>query len=229
MSIAALAFDLDGTLVDSRFDLATAVNATRQAYGLAALDPAVVVTFVGQGARQLLCRALPESIAGGEFERALEHFLRRYYDVCLDVTRPYPGVEEMLGALQAGFPLAVLTNKPQRHAQKVLAGLQLAPYFRCLVGGDTLPWRKPSPETLWQVAKELKASAEETLLVGDSATDAATAVAAGAPFALVSWGYGKAEELAAYTPLLRLRSPVELVSALGSPAGRSATRELAQE
>jgi phosphoglycolate phosphatase len=197
--IGALVFDLDGTLVDSRRDLATAVNRVRAERGLFPLSIEAVSGMVGEGARVLLERALgPANPA--DFEGAFASFLRHYDEVCTLDTPAYPGVPQMLEQLAKRFPLAVLTNKPERMTGKILDALSLARYFRLVVGGDTLHQRKPDPQTLWRIARQLEVAIRNVVLVGDSAVDAATAQAAGSQFALVTWGFGRQEELAGYRP-----------------------------
>jgi phosphoglycolate phosphatase len=210
---AGIVFDLDGTLVDSRPDLATAVNATRQGLGLPPLPVAAISDMVGEGARVLLRRALPDEVAGPAFEGALGTFLDHYYDCCLDATRAYDGIAEAVAALAARYRLAVLTNKPDRHSRKVLAGVGLLPAFEAVVGGDTLPARKPDPAGLAVLAQLWGTSPARLLLVGDSAIDAATARAAGAGLALVEWGFSPAAPVAAPGEWL-VPSPGDLTSRL---------------
>jgi phosphoglycolate phosphatase len=186
---AGVVFDLDGTLVDSRLDLAAAVNATRERLALPPLAVEAVTGMVGEGAHVLLRRALPPAIDGPEFAAALALFLDLYYDRCLDATRAYPGIEELLAALARRHRLAVLTNKPERHSRRILDGLALLPRFDVVVGGDTLPVRKPDPGGLHHLAGRWLTTADRLLLVGDSGIDAVTAQAAGAALALVSWGF----------------------------------------
>ncbi len=220
MNVDAVVFDLDGTLVDSRHDLASAVNALRAELGFEPLAVERVVGMVGRGARVLVQRALAdrwsdsEPGASARLDRAFERFLDLYFDRCLDETRSYDGVPEMLETLAERFPLAVLTNKPERHTLRVLEGLGLAAWFRSVVGGDTLATRKPDPAGLHLLAGRLGAETGRTLFVGDSATDGETAKAAGAPLALVAWGFGAAEELERYDALLRPAAPDELCTAL---------------
>lgn len=212
---AALVFDLDGTLVDSRPDLASAVNATRERLGLPPLSLAAVTGMVGEGARVLVRRALPESVAGAAFDEALALFLDLYFERCLEGTRAYPGIPEALAELAAGRPLAVLTNKPERHSRKVLAGLGLLPWFEAVVGGDTLPARKPDPAGLLSLAARWGLPPGEVLLVGDSAVDAATARAGGCRLALVEWGFADVGPLLAAGDL-RVATPAGLVAALAA-------------
>lgn len=214
MDIRAVVFDLDGTLVDSRRDLAAAVNSVRRERGLEPLPVARVVTFVGEGARKLVRRSLPESVDGPAFESAFERFLECYYHRCLDETRPYPGIESLLDALAGRYPLAVLTNKPERHTRKILAGLGLCRWLRFALGGDSLAVRKPDPGPLLETARRLGAEPPRVLMVGDSATDAETARRAGAPAVLVRWGFGRTEDLEGFDAVLRPAHPREVLGFL---------------
>lgn len=210
----AIVFDLDGTLADTRRDLAAAVNRARAGLGLAPLPLAQVASMVGEGARRLVERALPEAAEATAFEAAFESFLGHYDRLCLETTRLYPGVEEMLRRLGRRFPLALLTNKPEALSRRIVEGLGLGRCFAALVGGDSLPSRKPDPEGLHWLAARLAAPVAELLLVGDSRVDAATARAAGCPFALVEWGFATAEERAGIDADLRLPHPGALTAAL---------------
>lgn len=210
---AALVFDLDGTLIDSRRDIATAVNRTRDGYGLAPLTLDQVVGMVGEGARVLLEKALPELPAGG-IDEALPVYLEHYRDVSLDTTLPYEGIEEMLEQLEAAYPLALLSNKSESLSRHVLDHLGLAGRFRVILGGDSLPTRKPDPEGLRRAAELLGVEPEKAMLIGDSRVDAETASNAGSLFGLVEWGFPRtpgSEELKAD---LRAASPKELGEAL---------------
>lgn len=199
--IRAVAFDLDGTLVDSRQDLVTAVNRVRVEVELSPLSDDEVVAKIGHGARDLVRRSLPETVAGEAFEQAFRRFGAVYLEVCLDQTRPYPGIPELLAELShRGLPLAVVTNKPERPARKVLVGLELEKYFPVVLGGDSLPAKKPDPLPLCEAARRLGVAPAALALVGDSAVDAETARAVGAPFIRVTWGFGVAAELAAFDP-----------------------------
>lgn len=210
----ALAFDLDGTLVDSRRDLATAVNRTRAELALAPLTLDAVVGMVGEGARRLVEQAIGPEVPPASFEDVFRRYLEHYGAVCLDETRPYDGIPAALERLAARYPLAVLTNKPEDLSRRVLAGLGLSGYFGEVVCGDTLPSRKPDPAGLRHLAERLDVAVERLLLVGDSAVDAATAHAAGAPFALVMWGFPRPADLAGVEADCRVDHPQELVAAL---------------
>jgi len=208
---AALVFDLDGTLIDSRRDITTAINRMRAELGLPPLILEQVVMMVGEGARLLVERALGPGFSSEEIDRALARYLAHYHDVCLETTEPYPGVPGMLAALGKRYPLALLSNKGEALSRKILDGLGLSALFREILGGDTLPTRKPDPSGLLLVAERLGVPAGKLLLVGDTWIDAETAANAGCPFALVEWGFPRSPGVKAD---LRVARAEELVAAL---------------
>lgn len=213
MHPAALVFDLDGTLIDSRRDITTAVDRTRAGYGLPPIGLERVVTMVGEGARLLVERALPE-VPAERVDEALAIYLGHYREVCLDQTRPYPGIEEMLDRLAASYPMALLSNKGEELSRIVLRGLGLDRFFREILGGDSLPTRKPDPSGLRLLAERLGVPPERVMLVGDTRIDAETARNAGSPFALVEWGFPRPSGADALRADLRVERAEELVSAL---------------
>jgi phosphoglycolate phosphatase len=201
-------FDLDGTPVDSRLDLANAVNATLESRGLAPQPEDLIVSFVGDGADDLLRRSFEaagakpgDSLLGAGFSGLMREFLDYYGAHCLDRTAPYPGAREFLGALAArGLPLAILTHKPARATETVLAGLGLRDLFRHIVPGDGPLGKKPDPAGLAYILKAMNASPLDSVLVGDSLQDLRTARAAGTSFVAYSGGLGDAESVAAAGP-----------------------------
>ncbi|HSM50058.1 MAG TPA: HAD hydrolase-like protein [Thermoanaerobaculia bacterium] len=221
---AALAFDLDGTLADSRRDLANAINTVRAARDLPPHDLAAIEGMVGEGLTVLVRRAFRELGQAGVPE-ALAAFLVEYERGCLETTRPYPGIEELLAAAAGRWPLAVLTNKPERLAVKVIEGLGLAGRFRTVVGGDSLPVRKPDPATLLLVAGRLRVPVAALPLIGDSRVDLATARAAGAPAVAVTWGYGRLTEEDLAGADGAAGSVAELAALLSLPASRGGGRD----
>jgi phosphoglycolate phosphatase len=219
----AIVFDLDGTLIDSRQDITTAINRMRDGYGLPPLTLPQVVAMVGEGARVLIERAVGGELPAMEIEPALRRYLAYYDEVLLATTHPYPGVPAMLAALAAVYPMALLSNKGEAPSRRILEGLGLAPYFRLVLGGDSLPSRKPDPAGLRLSAERLGVAAEALMLIGDTRIDARTAQAAGALFGLAEWGFPRppgvdeGEDLDGIDGLrvdLRAKEPAEICAAL---------------
>lgn len=190
----AAVFDLDGTLVDSRLDLARAVNRMREELGLEPLTTAAVLGMVGQGARNLVRRALGGAPEEALLDRALALFLARYEPICTEETEPYPGIPELLEVEHRRRPLALLTNKPERPARRILDHFGWLDRFGAVVCGDTLGVRKPDPGGLLEIGRRLETEPGRLVLIGDSEIDAATAAAAGAPFLFAEWGFAGREE-----------------------------------
>lgn len=191
-------FDLDGTLVHSAPDIHAAVNRMLAAERLPPLDVGTVVSFIGRGMPVLVTRVMgARDIPGDQHPRLLRALKAEYDAAPSALTRPYEGVVEALGVLRdRGHPMGVCTNKPEDSARAVLEALGLTGFFRSVVGGDRLAVPKPDPAMLRACVEELGGGG--CLFVGDSEVDAATAKAAGVPFALFTRGYRAAtvEELA---------------------------------
>jgi phosphoglycolate phosphatase len=190
--VARLAvFDLDGTLVDSLDDLHASVNHALRVVGLPLRTRDEVRGFVGEGARVLLAKAV--SPRDELLEQALAAWRAHYEAHCLDRTRAYPGIESLLAG--AGRILAVHTNKPGAMSRKILAGLGLLPRFAAVVGGDDAQ-PKPDPTGLLEIMVQVGASPGETVVIGDSRHDVATARAAGVAIVAVTWGLSSRADLA---------------------------------
>lgn len=183
-------FDLDGTLVDSASDIAEALNLTLEQWGLRPVEEATVRGWVGEGVRVLLATALRAQGREDALDRIMPDMMRHYGECLLHRPHAYPGVRETLEALRArDVALAVCTNKPIRFVAPLLDHLGLRDFFPALVGGDSLRERKPDPAPLRHLAAQFGRPVERCLMVGDSATDAAAARAAGMPLAMVRYGY----------------------------------------
>jgi phosphoglycolate phosphatase len=183
-------FDLDGTLVDSKLDLAHAVNATRAHMGLSPLEHELIYSYVGNGAPVLMRRAMEPDTPDAEVERALEFFLAYYREHMLDYTVLYPGVRETLQKLDNGKRrLAVLTNKPVRISVGILDGLGVGSHFFRVYGGNSFEQKKPHPIGVETLLLESGARKERTLMVGDSAVDIRTARNAGISSCGVTYGF----------------------------------------
>ena len=187
--IRALVFDLDGTLIDSKQDLVLSVNATLRSIGREELPAGLVASYVGSGAPVLNSRALGGSPDSEELQRALKYFLSHYEEHKLDNTRAYPGVREALVQLN-GTPMAVLTNKPANISVRILQGLGLVQFFQVIYGGNSFATKKPDPLGANTVLGDLKVSANEAVMVGDSEVDVQTARNAGMLSAIVNFGFG---------------------------------------
>jgi phosphoglycolate phosphatase len=207
-------FDLDGTLIDSKLDLALAVNATRAHVGLSPLPHPQIYDYVGDGAPLLIRRALGPGFDDAAVEAALGFFLVYYRAHMLDNTVAYPGVAEALAELAAGGRhLAVLTNKPVRFSRDILAGLGLADYFRAIYGGNSFERKKPDPYGVEVLRREAGAEARQTLMVGDSEIDVLTGRNAGTWTCGVTYGLGS-ERLHQTPPDLLVDSLTELSAAV---------------
>jgi phosphoglycolate phosphatase len=185
-----LIFDLDGTLIDSRLDLANAVNATRRHMGMTALENERVYSYVGNGAPVLIRRALGDQAAEAEVEEALEYFLEYYREHALDFTTLYPGVRESLERLAAAQKtMAVLTNKPVRMSRAIVEGLGVAQHFFRVYGGNSFEFKKPNPIGIEVLMEQAEVSRDRTLMVGDSAVDMETARNARVACCGVAYGF----------------------------------------
>lgn len=211
--VRVLVFDLDGTLIDSKLDLALSVNAVRADMGLPALDHEQIYGYVGHGAPMLIRRALGDGASDGDVARALEYFLAYYREHMLDNTLPYPGVREGLELL-AERPLAVLTNKPERFSQAILEGLGLAHQFRYVYGGNSFERKKPDPMGMKVLLRNFGVEPNEAMIVGDSEIDVQTARNAGTWACGVTYGLGS-HRLKEFPPDLLVESLVELAAHLG--------------
>jgi len=214
--VRALIFDLDGTLIDSKLDLAISVNATREHLGLASLAHEQIFGYVGHGAPTLIRRSLGEQATDEMVEHALGYFLEYYGAHMLDNTVTYPGVREGLKML-VGRPMAVLTNKPVGFSQKILEGLRIAHYFRYVYGGDSFEKKKPDPMGVEVLLRDFRLTPQQAMIVGDSEIDVETARNAGTWAACVTYGLGSAQ-LANCPPDLLVDSLTELPERLRGAA-----------
>jgi phosphoglycolate phosphatase len=185
-----LIFDLDGTLIDSRLDLAQAVNATRRHMGKEALANERVYSYVGNGAPVLIRRAMGDQATEAELQEALEYFMEYYGDHDLDFTTLYPGVKESLDRLlAAGKRMAVLTNKPVRMSRSIVKGLGVAEHFVQVYGGNSFEFKKPNPIGIEALMRETGVDRALTMMIGDSSVDVQTARNAGVRCCGVTYGF----------------------------------------
>lgn len=192
--VRAVAFDLDGTLLDTLPDLADAGNAMLAELGRPTVSEKSVRSFIGDGVARLVKRLLDGTRDGEppteQFEQALEIFERHYREGLVRRTRLYPDVTEGLAALAAaGLKLACVTNKPEAFTRPLLAAHGLDRRLDLVIGGDTLPRKKPDPLPLRHCASVFGVDTTALLMIGDSANDVLAARAAGCPVVCVPYGY----------------------------------------
>lgn len=184
-------FDLDGTLIDSRVDLANSANEMLASYGGPPLPVDRITAMVGEGARVLVERAMAAAGVDARFDEAFTRFLDVYGRRLLEHTRLYDGVDAAVrDAAAHGASLAVLTNKPSAHTKRILDGLGIAPFFQWVIGGDETYPRKPDPSSLQALMSGAGAAADRTLFVGDSMIDVETARRAGVRICVALYGFG---------------------------------------
>jgi phosphoglycolate phosphatase len=214
--IRLVVFDLDGTLIDSRKDLANATNELILDLGGTRLPDPDIVAMVGEGVVVLVRRALTAAGLDPAAPGAVDRFLQFYDAHLLDHTVPYEGTIEMLEQLRGRYRLSVLTNKPARATTRVLDGLDLSRFFDNVLGGDTTLGRKPDPAGLLHLAHEANTTPASTLLVGDSPVDLATARNAGTRVCLARFGFGYRFVKADFTgDESFIDAPLELVGVVG--------------
>jgi len=229
--VRVLIFDLDGTLIDSKLDLALSINAMLEYMGRAPLPHETIYGFVGNGAPVLVRRSLlegtsPAEITDAEADRGLAYFLAYYRAHMLDNTVAYPGVREGL-ALLAEYPMAVLTNKPVNFSRAILEGLDLSRCFRYVYGGNSFEKKKPDPFGVRILLGDLNSTPAEAMMVGDSDVDVRTARNAGIWSCGVTYGLG-IDSLRANPPDLLIDSLTDLPShvAAAGKARRALRRRL---
>ena len=214
--VQAFVFDLDGTLIDSKLDLVNSVNAMLRETRRPEQPTDLIASYVGHGAPQLIASVLGPQSTDEQRRDSLAIFMKHYEQQKLEFTKPYPGVAEGLRAL-AGFPMAVLTNKPTQVSVEILQGLELASYFRCIFGGDSFPTKKPEPTGALIIIKELGVDPAEAAMVGDSDVDIQTARNAGMLAIGVTYGFGQHNRQACPADFY-VDTLAELPSLMGKPA-----------
>ena len=219
-AIRAIAFDLDGTLVDSAPDIGQALNQGLRESGFGRVDLAQVRAWIGDGPDRLIERAL-QALGQGDGP-ALRKTLRLAFDRCtlaapLAQGSVFDGIDDLIASLRPAWPLVVVTNKPSALARAVLDAAGLLPHFSAVYGADTAALRKPAPAMLELAAQQLGEAPSRLLMVGDSAADIGSALAAGCPAAWVGWGYGGLQSLPA-PPRWQLLRPGQLLDILAEAA-----------
>jgi phosphoglycolate phosphatase len=208
-------FDLDGTLIDTAQDLTTAANRTLAGFGGEPCTVAEIVAAVGDGVGALVDRVLP---AGNvDPETALRIFREHYADCLLDTTRPFDGIEELLDSL-GEQRVALATNKPLRYTHMILEGLGWMTRFDPVMGGDSLPRKKPDPMVIHRICERHGVDPSRALMIGDSPQDIAAGRSAGAKTCGVTWGFRGAELLREAGADWIAEEPAELLAIIQAPS-----------
>lgn len=204
-----LIFDLDGTVIDSQRDIAFAVNEVRKELGFAPLTIDKIRSYLGNGVKALVGRAVPEAdseILASAFEK-----FKFYYGRCLtDTTLPYDGMEETLLALNSKKK-AILSNKMEIFSCEIVKRLGIAEYFVEVWGGDTSGVKKPDPKPIFDLIKKTNSKPEKTIMIGDSENDIKAAKAAGIASLAVLYGYTDIVRIKEHKPDYIAAKPEEII------------------
>ncbi|WP_430232533.1 phosphoglycolate phosphatase [Nitrosomonas communis] len=200
LQIKAVVIDLDGTLLDTAMDLASAANKMLTELGKPELPVATIQSFIGKGIQRLVKRSLTNSLDEEPdpelFNKALPIYQRNYHENLYTHTRPFPEVVEGLDTLKKnGFRLACITNKAEAFTLPLLRATNLLHYFEMVLSGDTLPKKKPDPLPLLHACQHFQIKPYELLLIGDSLNDAMAARAAGCHIFCVPYGYNEGRDV----------------------------------
>ncbi|GMT42221.1 MAG: phosphoglycolate phosphatase [bacterium] len=211
LSVDLIIFDLDGTLIDSKKDIAYAVNRTLEGMDLQPIPERTVYQYVGNGVRPLIEQTLRGSGKETGIPEAIRLFQKFYTTHLLDNTVMFDGVPEILEHFQnLGKKMAVASNKPYRYVKKIMDGLNMTRFFLSVKGGDSVEMKKPAPEMLDAVINETGADRKSSVFVGDSGIDVRTGKNARIKTVGVTYGFRSAEEIMENKPDMLIDSPREL-------------------
>ena len=215
--VAAFLFDLDGTLIDTAPDLGHALNLQRGRHGLAPLADAVIRPQASHGARGLLSLGFGIEPGDAKFSAMREELLELYAANLCRLSRPFPGIPELLDALETrGLKWGVVTNKPARFTEPLLSLPDLAERAACIVSGDTCPQPKPHPAPMRAAAELCGASPAQCLYLGDAERDIQAARAAAMPALVAAWGYlDAADQPHTWGAHAEIRHPADALDFLG--------------
>ena len=205
-----LLFDFDGTLIDSKFDIATSVNLTLEELGLPERSVEEIFSFVGDGVKRLLRLSVGDG-REDRYEAALGIFRSHYIRHCVKTTTFYPGIEEVLMHYR-GRKRAIVTNKSPEYTQCIVEGLRATNLFHAVEGARDVTDLKPEPVMLQRVLASLSVSPDQTVMIGDSTNDVRAAQAAGVKACAVGYGYGNREKVLALKPDFYCEGPQDLLN-----------------
>lgn len=212
--ISTVIFDLDGTLLDSLQDLADSTNHVLAQFGYPVHTLEDIRRFVGNGVRVLMERAVPDNLTPTEFETVFSEFKAYYVDHCMDKTKPYPGINELLEKLKANhYKVAIVSNKLQGGVDELYARF-FKDLVQVAVGECPEVKRKPNPDMVNKALEKLGSTADEAVYVGDSDVDLATARNSGLPCISVLWGFRDRDFLIQNGATHLVSNPDEIVSLL---------------
>lgn len=213
--ITAVLFDFDGVLADTAPDIISAMIFALQQAGLPQIPADQLAAFVGGGTDPIVMRSLQALGVSEHFDRVWPLFLQRYHERFCEETQLYPGVRNILQALHArGYRLAIVTNKPEQLAWKILDPFEASAYFEIIIGPGLAARPKPHPEPILLALQRLDIPAPQALMVGDSPGDIQAGKAAGVRTCAVAYGYGRAADLAALVPDYTIDNPGQLITIL---------------
>lgn len=202
--MALVMYDLDGTLIDTASEIALAVNATLMQYKFNAVTENQVKAWIGHGTVWLLLQAWPDKRdihVEGTWNKVMENFMQHYKDVVGTISKPYPTtVETLIKLKKQGIKQAVVTNKEEPYTSKILAQHNMKGLFDLLISGNTLLYKKPNPAVVEYCLEVLGETKENSLFVGDSDIDVATAKNAGVTCWVVPYGYNAGRDIAEANP-----------------------------
>ena len=207
-NIKLVVFDLDGTLVDSKYDLTDAVNFTRKYYGFSPLPVDEVASYLGSGITALVKAVLSE-LQNENFDVAVKIFKDNYVQHLTDKTLPYNDVKEMLSNIPQ--PKVLLSNKDEKFSKQILDTLGLSQFFTEIYGGDSFKEKKPSPLPIYEIIKKFNLTKEDIVMVGDGANDVMVGKNAGVKTIGVLYGYSSQEQLNNLAPDYQAKTPKEIV------------------
>lgn len=196
--ISLIVYDFDGTLVDTLFDIADAVNLSLNELGLRTLSRATIRKYVGKGVERLMAQSI-DGTGYTDLPRAVELFRRHYSENLMNHTRFYPSGREILDHFR-DKKQAICSNKPEDFVRRILESLKSLDYFDAILGGDSVESKKPDPEGLLHLLDRFQCSPEMAVLVGDSPVDIETGKRAGVYTCVVNYGLGDPKEIASVGP-----------------------------